>query len=59
MSKGVISNSILDESARGNFDQLLPAKRQALLPLVIDKGLNPVSVVCMCLQLLGKCCACM
>lgn len=59
MSKEIISNSISDESAHRNFDQLLPAKRQALLPSVIDKGLNPVSVVYMCLQLLGKCCACM
>lgn len=59
MSNEILSNSTSDGSAHRNFDQLLPSKRQTLPPSIIDKGLNPVLVVYMCLQLLGKCCACM
>lgn len=53
MNKEIFSNSTSDGSAHRNFDQLLPAKRQAFLPSVIDRGLNPVLVVYVCLQLLG------
>lgn len=55
MSNELFSNTTSDGRARRNFDELLSSKRQALLPSIIDKGLNPVLVVYMCLQLLGKC----
>lgn len=56
ISKEIFSSSTSDGSAHRNFDHFLSSKRQALLPSIIDKGLNAVLLVYMCLQLLGKCC---